>query len=510
MAKTCLPAHNERGKIVFLPHHGLSDDITSYLHFFTQQHNAESFVQDHGNDVRFCPDTGKWYGWNGKRWLQDPGGEIMVRAKHTIKNLGVLMAQSDIGTTEDWIKHIQRSLRLPELRAMITLAQSEPGIPITMEAFDTNSFLVNCNNGTLDLRQGNLRDHKRDDFCTKMLPVDFDPHAPYPEWGRFLTKITDGNDALMAYLQRVAGYALTGDTREQCLFFLYGSGANGKSVFLETLMTLLGDYARQAAFTTFTASKHGDHRPRNDIARLHGARFVSAVEMAEGKRFDEVVIKQLTGQDMITCRYLYSEHFQFKPQFKIFLAANHKPIIRGADSGIWRRIRLIPFTVRIPTSQQDKTLSATLRRELPGILAWAVQGCLAWQENGLDEPADVVSATERYRQEMDPLSDFIGACCIEGRTCQTPFRQLYDAYVQFSREQDDAVINEKQFTTRLSERGYESARISFNSKQVRGWRGIALQADAPMAAIEQSDRSGPIVHIDPLASTTLVNGCSRV
>jgi putative DNA primase/helicase len=228
------------------------------------------------------------------------------------------------------------------------------------------------------LHKATLRKHRREDLITKLAPVDYVPQAQCPEWEKFLDRIMAGNRALIAFLQRAVGYALTGDTREQVLFVLYGTGANGKTTFLETVRAMLGDYAMHTNFSAFLQSEHST--ARNDLARLAGARFVSASEVQGGRRLSEDVIKQITGGDTVTARYLYHEFFEYRPQCKLFLAVNHRPVIRGTEHAIWRRVHLIPFTVTIPNEEQDKTLGEKLRAELPGILNWATQGCRDWQK----------------------------------------------------------------------------------------------------------------------------------
>jgi putative DNA primase/helicase len=260
-----------------------------------------------------------------------------------------------------------------------------------------------------------------------------------------------GKPQLVSFLQRALGYSLTGDTREHCLFFLHGSGNNGKTTFLEIMRYLLGDYSTKAEFSTFLAKQ--SEGPRNDIARLRGARLVAASEADGGKRLAEALIKEITGGDTISARFLHHEFFEFKPQFKIWLAANDKPIIKGTDHGIWRRIRLVPFTVKIPDEEIDKSLPEKLRAELPGIFAWIVQGCLDWQKVGLGEPPEVKQATQEYREEMDVLGDFITAKCRLGPDEETPARLLYREYKSWAIEAGTEVITETAFGRSLSGRG---------------------------------------------------------
>jgi putative DNA primase/helicase len=269
-------------------------------------------------------------------------------------------------------------------------------------------------------------------------------------------------------LQKVTGYALTGVTSEQALFLLYGTGANGKSTFLEVVRALSGVYARQAEFATFLART--SDTVRNDLARLAGARFVTAVEAASGRRLDEALVKQLTGGDPITARFLFQEFFEFTPQFKLFLATNHKPVIRGTEHAIWRRIHLIPFEVTISLEQQDRTLPDKLRAELPGILAWAVEGCLAWQREGLSMPDKVQQATASYREEMDTFGLFLTDRCLQNATVSTTTEALYQAYCTWCRANGEYELSKNHFGMRLRDRGFTPTRLGND----RAWKGIAL------------------------------------
>lgn len=324
-------------------------------------------------------------------------------------------------------------------------------------------------NGTVDLRTGELRPHRREDLITRLAPVEYDPDAEAPLWEAFLRRIMDGNEDLIRFLQRAVGYSLTGDTSEQCFFLLYGTGANGKSTFLEAIRAMLGDYAQQADFGTFLVQNRDG--PRNDVARLVGARFVSAVEVESGRRLSETLVKQLTGNDRVVARFLYREHFEFVPTFKLWLAANHKPVIRGADHAIWRRIKLIPFQVTIPPEDRDRQLAARLRAELPGVLAWAVRGCLEWQQYGLGEPPEVTEATNEYRAEMDPLGPFFGERCVLHPNARAYAGELYAGYAAWCEQAGERPMSQREFGLRLQERGFER-------RIVRGrvvWVGLGLR-----------------------------------
>lgn len=343
---------------------------------------------------------------------------------------------------------------------MITLAQSERGIPLLPEQLDCDPWLLNVANGTLDLRTGTRQAPRREDLLTKYTAVDHDPDARCPHWDAFLRRIMANNTNMIEFLQRAIGYALTGDCREQVLFLLYGTGANGKSTFLEVVRALLGTYAAQTDFTTFLA--RSSDTVRNDLARLAGARFVTAVEAEDGRRLDEALVKQLTGGDRITARFLFEEFFEFDPQFKLFLATNHKPVIWSTGHSIWRRIRLIPFTVTIPEAEQDRTLPATLRTELPGILNWALQGCLTWQRGGLGVPKEVEDATQDYRTEMDVIADFLAGSCVWEPGAKVARKVLYETYEVWSARNGERPLSSKVFSKLLKEHGLTQTKVGHN------------------------------------------------
>jgi putative DNA primase/helicase len=292
-------------------------------------------------------------------------------------------------------------------------------------------------------------------------------------WEAFLSRIFAGDGELIRFVQKAVGYSLTGSTEEQCFFILYGAGANGKSTLIQTISALLKDYARQTPTETLLVQR-GDG-PRNDLARLQGARFVSASEVEGGRKLAEALVKQLTGGDTLTARYLYKEHFEFQPTFKIWLAVNHKPGVQGTDHAIWRRMRLLPFTVTIPAAEQDKRLTEKLQAEQPGILRWAVEGCRAWQQEGLEPPSAVKRATGDYRAEMDVIAAFIQDCCVLGDHHHVNTRELYAEYRGWCEQIGESPVTQKALATVLQERGCTSGRKS----QGRLWSGIALKEDEP-------------------------------
>ena len=341
--------------------------------------NAGRFAYQHSKNVKFCHAWNKWLIWNGKRWQIDQTAEIMRLARDTVRSIyGETERAGDEAERKAIAKHAMRSEAESKIRAMLELAKSEEGIPVLPEAFDNNSLLLNCNNGVTDLKTGELLPHKREFLMTKKVKADFDQGAKAPTWEKFLNQIMNGNENLIGFLQRAVGYSLTGNTSEQCLFLLHGSGANGKSTFLETISLLMGDYAKKTRTSTLMTRKN--ESISNDVAALCGARMVTASETNENERFDEAKIKEMTGGDTISARFMRAEFFEFVPQFKLWLCCNHKPQIKGQDTAIWRRIHLIPFNLTIPEAERDKDLPAKLKEELPGILRWAVIGCLNWYD----------------------------------------------------------------------------------------------------------------------------------
>lgn len=444
--------------------------------------NAQRLVQQHGHELRYVRQWDAWFIWNGQYWAKDQTGEIVRRAKRTVGSLHeeALTLQRDKQKTLE--SHAKKSEAEARINAMINLAKTEPTIPVLSGALDASPWLLNCLNGTLNLRTGCLHPHQPTELLTKMVPVRYNPEAQCPVWHKFLDRVIDANAELLTFLQRCVGYALTGDTREQVMFLLYGTGANGKTTFLETIRTVLGGYAQTTDMSTFLARE--SDTVRNDLARLVGARFVSAVEAERGRRFAEVLIKQVTGGDIITARFLFREFFEFHPAFKLFVAVNHKPRISGTDHGMWRRLRLIPFTVTIPEAEQDKELSTKLREELPGILTWAVQGCLLWQQEGLGLPHTVRHATDQYKEEMDVLAEFLSECCCEGPQFKTTAKDLYAAYTTWSEESREKPLSQRAFGLYLTERGL-TRKKSTGGRYV--WSGIGLRAENT----ETSGASGP-------------------
>jgi putative DNA primase/helicase len=431
--------------------------------------NAERLAHYYADQLKYCHPWNKWVVWDGKKWSEDDTGIINQLAKKTVRKIYDEAKQSEDDNKRQAIaKHAILSESNGRIKAMISLAKSE--LPVRPESFDQNRLLLNCENGTIDLTTGKLIPHDKNNFITKVAPVNYDPSATCPQWEKFLNRIMDNNQDLIKFLQQAVGYSLTGDVSEQCFFILWGNGDNGKTTFLRAIENILGDYSQHTPIDTLIIKKKG--AASNDVARLKGSRFVTASESEKGDRLAETLIKQLTGDDTISARFLYQETFEFEAEHKLFLATNNKPIIAGNDHAIWRRIKLIPFQVTITEDEKDKKLPEKLKTEYSGILNWAIKGCLEWQNHGLGTPAEVTEATDEYRNEMDLLNDFIQDCCIEGPDLFVPAKDLNEAYAKWCEVNGEFHLNAASFGRKLTEKGF--IRTQQGKRRTRGWIGINL------------------------------------
>lgn len=462
----------------------------------TDMGNAERFVAQFGDRLHYVKSHGLWLVWDGKRWAPDETSQIERLAKKTVRSI-----HKEAQETQDdadrrkaafaWaIKSESRSRVLAMIDgARAELAPDREPIQRTAADFDADPWLLNVANGVLDLRTAVLGPHDRALRCRKIVNIAYDPEAECPRWMAFLHRVLGGHEELVTYLQMAVGYSLTGRADEQCLFFLHGHGANGKSTFLETLRALLGEYAAQADFNTLV-ERRGDG-PRNDIARLERTRLVTASELGEGKRLNEELVKSLTGGETVTARFLNREFFEFKPEFKLWLAANHKPTIRGTDDGIWRRVRLIPFEVQIPERERipERQMRAALDAELSGILAWAVGGALLWQQRGLWPPPQVAQATAAYRAESDVLGAWLEECAIISTDeighvppadvqVKAPASLLYQNYRRWAETNGEFVLTQSMFGRRLAERGLPDAKLGTGNNRAKWRLGIRLSENA--------------------------------
>jgi putative DNA primase/helicase len=447
---------NNNGTTDVHQHQSNSNPVTCEPVQLTDTGNAELFAFVNVDKIRYSHTSRKWLIWDGARWERDQTSAIQRMAKETLKRLWLhagTIADEDrklrIG------KHALKSQYKGRIEAMVGLTQSERGIAVTDMELDSDPWLLNVKNGTLNLKTGTLHPHRREDLITKIIPVNFDPTAKCPIWDGFLNEVMLGDVQQIRFVQKAIGYSLTGITSEQVIFILLGPGANGKSTLIRMIHLLLCDYALATSVDTFLKKGSGIN---NDVARLKGARFVSAVEPENGRHLAEALVKQLTGEDKITARFLYAEWFDYDPTAKLFLAVNHKPKITGSDHAIWRRIRLIPFNYPIPPEKRDKEIVSKLSAELPGILRWAVEGCLLWQREGLEPPPTVKAATDDYRAEMDVLGDFIAECCETDPSAKTPFKDIYNKYRLWSIANNEDHLDQKELARGLSERGFTMGR----------------------------------------------------
>ncbi len=421
----------------------------------TELGNAERLVAARGQMFRHCAPRGVFLIHNGQRWIDDQVGQMERWAKTTVRAIYREAAgQEDAtlrGATAEWAK---RSEKAAQIAAMLRLAASEPGVPVLPSQLDTDPWLLNVANGTIDLRTGTLRPHRREDLITRIAPVAYRPAAKCPRWMKFLSEVFGPHPDIIPFIQLAAGYSLTGDTREECLLLLHGGGRNGKGTLLKTLATLMGDYGGTTDFSTFIA-RRDDRGPRDDIANMKGQRFVTSQEAREGAPLAESVVKWLTGGDRVRARKLHENSYEFDPTWKIWLATNYKPTIKGQDPAIWSRIRLVPFDVSFE-GREDRTLKAALIDELPGVLAWAVEGCLRWQTEGLRLPDSVLKATGEYRSESDQVGRFFEDCCVLGEHVSAQACSLYGAYKQWAEKGGEPeFLSETAFGRRLGDRGFE-------------------------------------------------------
>ena len=437
---------------------------------YSDYFNAKMMISDYGTEILYCAPWKKWVIWDRRRWKVDNENLIFQMAMDAVR--GMYNKALEFKTSEEslaMIEHAGRSETVRKTEAMIRATGWEKKINIVPEKLDEYPMIFNCNNGMIDLESGRLLPHDKALMITKVSPVDYDPEADCPVWKKFLKEIFGKNRDLINFIQRALGWALTGDTSSQAMFILYGNGANGKSTFINTVMKLMGDYATSTPTETFMQKK-GD-QASNDIARLKGTRFVSAMEAEYGVKLAEAVIKRLTGDDVISARFLYGEFFDFLPTFKIFMATNHKPKIGGMDNAIWRRIRMVPFEVSFEEKKQDKKLSKKLENELPGILAWIVEGTLKWQKEGLGNTPAVMEATSAYRHEMSAIETFLEEVCIKKETGMVRSSFLYNAYKKWCEENNERVLSTRGFGMRMGETGTDKVRLSAGNH----WLGIELR-----------------------------------
>jgi putative DNA primase/helicase len=464
-----------------------SDGGEKKRYTLTDPGNGERLADAFGEKIRWVTPWKTWMVYNGKRWVRDPDDTV-------VRELAIKVARNIHKEVEDERDEKERgrifkwdltSQHLSRLKAMTELARGKVKISretLASDPFDRDPYLLGGLNGTIDLRTCTLREHRSEDMITRIVPVRYDPDAQAPRFESFLRDILidengDTSEELIQFMQRLAGYSLTGSTEERCFAILHGGGANGKSTLVELLHKVLGDYSKHTAASTVLRKKYDT--VSNDIAALAGARFVSASETEGGERLAEAKIKNLTGSDTITARFLFEEEFDFRPQFKLWLSTNNRPEIVGTDDAIWDRIRLIPFNASFRGSKADRKLPEKLWMEREGVLAWMVRGCMQWQEQGLGTAKEVAAATAEYRSDMDLISQFVEERCIQREGALTPFSDVFNAWTLWAeKERASSVAGKTEFGRRLVLLGFPSEK----SGGVRVRRGLALRGTSNLAS----------------------------
>jgi putative DNA primase/helicase len=420
----------------------------------TDDRIADAFADEHRNDLRYVAAWGKWFEWRDGCWREEKTLRAFDLIRKTCKAQGV-----------------ERAGMAKLVGAVHALARADRRLAATIEQWDADPMLLNTPDGVVDLGSGELRRCRPGDYMTMITAVG--PRGDCPKWRAFLKRITGGDEALIAYLQRVAGYCLTADTGEQAMFFGYGVGANGKGVFLHTIGHVLGDYRKTAAIETFTETK-GDRHP-TELARLHSARLVVATETEKGRHWAEARIKMLTGGDVVTAHFMRMDDFEYAPRFKLFFSGNHKPGLRSVGEAMRRRVNMIPFAVVIPKDERDPHFGDRLADEWPGVLQWMIDGCLDWQERGLAPPEAVTKATDEYFMAQDSFTTWIEECCERDPNAWTMSTPLFASWKAWAEKAGVRFGDIKSFGETMEAAGFVWKRTNSG----KGYEGLRLAVEAP-------------------------------
>lgn len=431
------------------------DDDVSPAH--SDEALALRFADRHADDLRYVAAWGRWLKWDGSCWRFDETLHAFDLSRRVCREAANEANKASVQTALASAKTVA---------AVERLAKADRRLAATIDQWDADPWLLNTPSGVIDLRTANMRPARIEDYCTKITAIA--PGGDCPTWLEFLRRVTGGDTKLIGFLRRVCGYALTGVTREHALFFLYGTGANGKSVFINTAAGVAGDYHTTAPIETFTASQSERHP--TDLAGLRGARVVTATETEEGRRWAESKIKALTGGDKISARFMRQDFFNFTPAFKLVIAGNHKPGLRSVDEAIRRRFHLIPFAVTIPSEERDLQLAEKLKAEWPGILAWMIEGCLEWQAHGLQPPNAVTDATAAYLAAEDALAEWLDDCCWRDPKAWTASTTLFGSWNEWATKAGEPPGTQKRFVQNLETRGFIPRRKEYG----RGFDGLKI------------------------------------
>jgi len=429
------------------------------------------FVHLHKSNLKFCDPLGGFFEFNGKYWEKLHPGLVKKYSMDVYENLIMDLTNFTGDDTQKGLlaTHVKNTGNVGKLEAMIDC--SKPDLYEPAENFDSNPYLFNCNNGTINLKTFKFQPHSSADLITKISKVDFLKDAQCPTWIKFVNDIFLGREEIIDFIQRYLGYSLTPFTKEQCMCIFNGDGRNGKSTFIETIRQIFNDYAGVCPTSTLIV-KRDEHTIPNDIASLKGCRLVSMIETNQNVTLDEGCIKKLTGSDMLKVRFLHKEFFEFMPTFKIIFSSNHKPNIRGTDNGIWRRIRMIPFDFKVEDNNDDRELPLKLKEELPGILKWIIEGYKKYHESGLPTPASIMDTTEEYKEEEDSIGQFIeDECDIEEKTYVT-IKNFKERIYQYNKYLLPKAINEY-----MRKKGWnpKKNRLYIDGQQTRCYIGVCFK-----------------------------------
>lgn len=419
--------------------------------------NAERLARRHGHDIRWCGPRKFWLTWTGTHWAEDRTGEITRRAADTVRHLGEEAAhEPHDGRRRELLKWALTSESKARIEAMVSLCKAQPGIAVTPDDLDKDPWLLPVENGVLHLRTGVLQKHRREDLITRVCPVTWDPDAKAPRWEEFLQEVQP-DERVRAFLRRWAGYAATGVIHEHAFVVHHGTGRNGKGVFMDTLLAVLGPYGRQVP-AELLIQKQGQAHPAERMV-LKSLRLAAASETDKGARLSTALVKLLTGGDTISARGMNENFSEFKPTHKLALSTNNKPVIHEQTAAIWERVTLVPWAVFMPAERRDPELKTKLMAEAPGILRWIVEGCLEWQEVGLSPPSPVAAATEEYRAESDAVGEFLATRCtsdpLPGKdTARVLAKPLFEAFRSFCQDGGRDGMSQKSFGDRLTSMGF--------------------------------------------------------
>ncbi len=442
----------------------------------TDAGNAELMAAMCRDTLRYDHSRQKWFLWKGHWWTEDTVGHVYQLAKTVVRQ------RSQAASTSKEFTAARKNEARQRIEAVIKLAQAEQPLAQPGDHWDRDPYLMGVGNGIVDLRTGQLRPGRQSDNVTLHTNVLFDPQAKAPRWEQFISEVFNKRDDLIGFVQRAVGYCLTGDVGEQCFFLCLGAGANGKSTLLDVLRHVLGSYAHNLPFSALDLKKH--YSIPNDIAALVGRRFVSSAETNRSAELNSGLIKLLTGSDSITARFLYGEYFTFNPTAKFWLAFNHMPRTNDDSRGFLRRVRVIPFDQCFEQGACDRNLASKLKSEAPGILLWAIEGCLEWQRVGLGTAVDVAQSTEKYKSENDPLEEFLEECCVIQPGARVSAAALWQEYEHWTGKNAKEPIPRAAFTHNLEQRGFKKGRFGHDRSWT--WFDLCLKRLNPEPLLDAS------------------------